>query len=157
MSEWTDSGSDNENCRALSLFMIEARKSDSKLLQRKQSNVAIKVHCNICMIEMHTLLTSKNPGPIHSQQTHIILQTLKCVGIGAWVNTLLWSPWIKNMPRKPGVVGIGTPCALMRSAFYFNGRGVYVLTAKTQTMPVWNICQDIIGHEHFCEYFAEHW
>ena len=58
MSEWTDSGSDKENCRALSLFMIEARKSDSKLFQRKQSTKCCEVHCNICVIEMHTLLTS---------------------------------------------------------------------------------------------------
>ena len=60
------------------------------------------------------------------------------------------------MLRKRGVIGIGTPRALMHCAFYCNGRGVYVLTAKTQTMLVWNICQDILGREHFCEHFTEH-
>ena len=53
------------------------------------------------------------------------------------------------MFQEGGVHGIGTPRALMDSAFYCNGRRAYVLTANTQTMPVWNICQDILGHEHY--------
>ena len=79
-------------CQALSLFLIEARKSDSKLFPAKTIDQMLQG-----ILRYMRDRDTYTPNYMNHRATDTHLQKWMGVGVGARVNTPVRSPWIKEI------------------------------------------------------------